>query len=194
MVCECGEEEEGDGSSEIMMSKNYWGRKRRYAALQPDTKLILRQGGLYLFLFTVNLRWNKKLCGREVGELSLLGLIYEKKKKKKKSQRADRVQWPSFFLQAGTPCEWLPHWAQHSQWLQSWEGRLLGRWPDGGRLHGAAILCLPLSPTLAHTASPLISLSLPPRRLSIHLFIQPILPLFALTLSQRCPPFHSRIL
>ena len=88
MVCECGEEEEGDGSSEIMMSKNYWGRKRRYAALQPDTKLILRQGGLYLFLFTVNLRWNKKLCGREVGELSLLGLIYEKKKKKPEGRQS----------------------------------------------------------------------------------------------------------
>lgn len=87
-VCVCGEEEEGEGSSEIMMSKNYWGRKRRYAALQPDTKLILRQGGFYLFLFTVNLWWNKKLCGREVGELSLLGLIYEKKEKKPEGRQS----------------------------------------------------------------------------------------------------------
>lgn len=48
-----------------------------------------------LTLFSIS---GKKLCGREVGELSLLGLIY----KKRKTQRADRVQWPSF-LQAGRP-------------------------------------------------------------------------------------------
>lgn len=90
-----------------------------------------------------------------------------KKNGEKKIQRADRVQWPSF--PAGwDACERLPHWALHSHRLQSREGRLAFRWPDGGRLQSAEILCHLLSST--GTQPHLSSLPCP---LSIHLYTQP---------------------
>lgn len=72
---------------------------------KPVTQRVIH-GGLDLLFFPVNAQWrclclpvySKKLCGWEVGGASGLNLL----NKKRKTQRADRVQWPSF-LQAGTP-------------------------------------------------------------------------------------------
>lgn len=94
------------------------------------------------------------LCGREVGELSLLGLIYKKNKKKKKP-RADRVQWPSF-LQAGMPvgrCH-IGHSAA-SDFRAERAVRWVGDQMEGGCT--AQLSSASFSPLLAHTASPLIS-------------------------------------
>lgn len=60
-VCECVVR--GEEVSEIIMTKNYWGRNtgmKCIADVNPcrpvgsPAQLVLRQGGLYLFLFTVN--------------------------------------------------------------------------------------------------------------------------------------------
>lgn len=105
----------------------------------------------------------KKICGREVGGVEPFGFNL---KKKKKSQRADRVQWPSF-LQAGLPVSCC-HTGQREAvcWV-------------GGQMESSCTV------QLSSASVPLLaSILCPHLSLSIHLFIQP-------SLSQSCPPFHS---
>ena len=180
-----------DRLRDIMMTKNYWGRNAGTPLISavnprrpvggptpswsPDREgyicfCLLWMRPVSLPVFPIS---SETLCGREVGELSLLGLIYKKKRKKK--PRADRVQWPSF-LQAGMPvsrCH-IGHSAAsdfRAERAVCWVGDQM----EGGctaQLSSASFsLCW-------HTASPLVS----PFPLSIHSFIQPILSLYALTL------------
>lgn len=103
----------------------------------------------------------KKLCGREVEELCLLGFSY-KKREREKTQRADRVQWPSF-LQAGMPVS-ACH-IGHST-ASDFRAERAVSWV-GGQMEGGckAQLSSASFPLLAHSLSPHLSLS-------IHLFIQ----------------------
>lgn len=91
-------------------------------------------------------------------------------KKKKKSQRADRVQWPSFscrLVRLVSGCH-----IGHST-ASDFRAERAVCWV-GGQMEGgctAQLSSASLSPPLAHTASPLISLSLSPSPSPVHSFI-----------------------
>lgn len=112
--------------------------------------------------------------------MSLLGLIY---KKRKKTQRADRVQWPSF-VQAGMPVSGC-----HIGYRTASDFRAeravcrVGGQMDGGYTAQLSSASFPL---LAHSISPHLSLS------PAHSFIHSANLLSGC--SHALPPFHSRLL
>lgn len=188
--------------SEIIMTKNYWGRnagtlfsfaanpRRPSGSLtaQPHTAWVIFvfvccDCGLLVGFACFSHLWWKALWPKG-GGVEPFGFNLKKKKKedeeKKKTQRADRVQWPSF-LQAGMPVSGCH--TGHST-ASDFRAERAVCWV-GGQMEG--ILCLLSSAGI----QPLPS-SLPVPCPFIYSFSQVFF--FALTLSQRCPPFRSWML